>query len=216
MLAYTEKAKSHYLQSGRLSSIASMLRSLGTIYGKLGNKKQELNSLLTWHHLTEILREQILADEVGLNRAGYAKNKEQIIELLINAKRDTEALAILESAKGSLQDVLLNERETMFPAFTVEEVIKTLPKYWANRVFCLSVHTVITMSKIRSVVIWVLKSQSGDAFFTAYELFSLPMKKDLIVLSACYSGLSDKSPMPGDDLFGIQRMLLQGQRGGWL
>jgi CHAT domain-containing protein len=30
-----------------------------------------------------------------------------------------------------------------------------------------------------------------------------------VVLSACYSGLADRSPLPGDDLFGLQRAFLQ-------
>jgi CHAT domain-containing protein len=28
-------------------------------------------------------------------------------------------------------------------------------------------------------------------------------------MSACYSGLADRSPLPGDDLFGMQRALLR-------
>lgn len=28
-------------------------------------------------------------------------------------------------------------------------------------------------------------------------------------MSACYSGLADRSPLPGDDLFGLQRAMLQ-------
>lgn len=44
---------------------------------------------------------------------------------------------------------------------------------------------------------------------TAAEIFSLPVGADIVVLSACYSGLADRSPMPGDDLFGLQRALIQ-------
>ena len=32
---------------------------------------------------------------------------------------------------------------------------------------------------------------------------------DIVVMSACYSGLGDRSPLPGDDLFGLQRAFLQ-------
>ncbi|MDR2642936.1 MAG: CHAT domain-containing protein [Planctomycetaceae bacterium] len=53
----------------------------------------------------------------------------------------------------------------------------------------------------------------GDDIITAGELFYASIKKDLIVLSTCYSGLSEKSPLPSDDLFGIQRALLQGGAG---
>jgi CHAT domain-containing protein len=44
---------------------------------------------------------------------------------------------------------------------------------------------------------------------TAGELYFSKVDRDLVVLSACYTGLADKSPLPGDDLFGLQRALLQ-------
>jgi CHAT domain-containing protein len=44
---------------------------------------------------------------------------------------------------------------------------------------------------------------------TAGELYFWDVQSDLIVLSACYSGLAERSPLPGDDLFGLQRALLQ-------
>lgn len=46
---------------------------------------------------------------------------------------------------------------------------------------------------------------------TAPSLLSYfqPIKSDVVVLSACYSGLADRSPLPGDDLFGLQRAILQ-------
>jgi CHAT domain-containing protein len=44
---------------------------------------------------------------------------------------------------------------------------------------------------------------------TAADLYASPVGRDLTVLSACYTALADKSPLPGDDLFGLQRALLQ-------
>ncbi len=44
---------------------------------------------------------------------------------------------------------------------------------------------------------------------TAREIFSRSVRADLIVMSASYSGLGDRAPMPGDDLFGLQRSFLQ-------
>ena len=44
---------------------------------------------------------------------------------------------------------------------------------------------------------------------TALEIYGMSIKPDLIVMSACYSGLADRSPLPGDDLFGLQRAFLQ-------
>ena len=48
----------------------------------------------------------------------------------------------------------------------------------------------------------------NDGRLTAREIFSRRVNARLVVLSACYSGLGDQSPMPGDDLFGLQRAFL--------
>jgi CHAT domain len=48
----------------------------------------------------------------------------------------------------------------------------------------------------------------NDGYFTAREIYESDGGVDLVVLSACYSGLADRSPLPGDDLFGLQRSLL--------
>ena len=48
-----------------------------------------------------------------------------------------------------------------------------------------------------------------DGRLTAAKIFARPVAADLVVMSACYSGLGDRSPLPGDDLFGLQRAFLQ-------
>ncbi len=48
----------------------------------------------------------------------------------------------------------------------------------------------------------------NDGLLMAGELYCLPVGADLVVMSACYSGLADRSPLPGDDLFGLERALL--------
>ncbi len=63
----------------------------------------------------------------------------------------------------------------------------------------------------------VLQPQEGsDGHLTAAALFQTRVATDLVVMDACYSGLADASPLPGDDLFGLQRALLQAgaDRGG--
>jgi CHAT domain-containing protein len=47
-----------------------------------------------------------------------------------------------------------------------------------------------------------------DGRITAAELYDIKPAADVVVLSACYSGLGDRSPLPGDDLFGLQRAFL--------
>jgi CHAT domain-containing protein len=52
--------------------------------------------------------------------------------------------------------------------------------------------------------------RENDGHLTAAALFQSRVAADLVVMNACYSGLADASPLPGDDLFGLQRALLQG------
>jgi CHAT domain-containing protein len=52
-----------------------------------------------------------------------------------------------------------------------------------------------------------IAEQAGH--LTAQDLYETEIEADLIVMSACYSGLGDRSPLPGDDLFGLQRAFLQ-------
>ncbi|HKI34079.1 MAG TPA: CHAT domain-containing protein [Gemmataceae bacterium] len=49
----------------------------------------------------------------------------------------------------------------------------------------------------------------NDGRLTAREIFARRVGADLTVMSCCYSGLGDRSPLPGDDLFGLQRAFLQ-------
>jgi len=50
---------------------------------------------------------------------------------------------------------------------------------------------------------------SNDGHLTARDIYESRVRADIIVMSACYSGLGDRSPLPGDDLFGLQRAFLQ-------
>ena len=47
-----------------------------------------------------------------------------------------------------------------------------------------------------------------DGRLTAAEVFSSNVGADMVIMSACFSGLADRSPLPGDDLFGLQRAFL--------
>ncbi len=55
----------------------------------------------------------------------------------------------------------------------------------------------------------VYDTRDGDSRLTASELFESEVGADLVVMSACYSGLADRAPLSSEDLFGIQRALLQ-------
>jgi len=47
-----------------------------------------------------------------------------------------------------------------------------------------------------------------DGKLTVSEVYGLDVKADLVVLNCCYGGFADRAPLPGDDLFGMQRALL--------
>ncbi|MFO0819320.1 MAG: CHAT domain-containing protein [Pirellulales bacterium] len=53
-------------------------------------------------------------------------------------------------------------------------------------------------------------AESGtDGRLTTAEILAGDVGASMVVMSACYSGLADRSPLPGDDLFGLQRAFLQ-------
>jgi len=61
----------------------------------------------------------------------------------------------------------------------------------------------------------------SDQILTANVLLGQRIASQVVVLSACHSGLADRSPLPGDDLFGLERVLLLGGAnavvsGNWL
>ncbi|MBM4000111.1 MAG: CHAT domain-containing protein [Planctomycetes bacterium] len=49
----------------------------------------------------------------------------------------------------------------------------------------------------------------NDGRLTAREVYGTRVRADVVLMNACYSGLGDRSPLPGDDLFGLQRAFLQ-------
>ncbi len=50
--------------------------------------------------------------------------------------------------------------------------------------------------------------EKHDGYLRAEEIYGLDVQSDLVLLNACYGGFADRSPLPGDDLFGVQRALL--------
>jgi len=50
------------------------------------------------------------------------------------------------------------------------------------------------------------KNGNGDSKLTAEEIFTLEMRAELVVLSACESGVNDRKP--GDELIGLTRALI--------
>ncbi|GHT45561.1 hypothetical protein FACS189454_05250 [Planctomycetales bacterium] len=129
-------ARKCYVQIGKISSIEFIERLFANT--EIADTSAELRHLLISDALSEIQRELIPEDEIGLNRAGFmarrASGKERLIELLIKENRPAEALAILETAKSrSLQDVLsnstmkeLNKASNYFRS--VENIIADFPK----------------------------------------------------------------------------------------
>jgi hypothetical protein len=56
------------------------------------------------------------------------------------------------------------------------------------------------------------RGDDDDGRLTVSEVYGLDVRADLVILNCCYGGFADRAPLPGDDLFGMQRALLT--RGG--
>lgn len=56
------------------------------------------------------------------------------------------------------------------------------------------------------------RGPGDDGKLTVSEVYGVDVRADLVILNCCYGGFADRSPLPGDDLFGMQRALLT--RGG--
>jgi CHAT domain-containing protein len=57
--------------------------------------------------------------------------------------------------------------------------------------------------------LYLYPDATNDGRLSVGEIFGKSIHADLVVMSACYSGLADRDPLPGDDLFGLQRAFLQ-------
>ncbi|WP_197443118.1 CHAT domain-containing protein [Lignipirellula cremea] len=53
------------------------------------------------------------------------------------------------------------------------------------------------------------RDADADGRLMSAEIFRQKVGSDLVVMSACFSGLAERSPLPGDDMFGLQRAFLQ-------
>lgn len=108
----------------------------------------------------------------------------------------------LQRAFGKRITVTLRDRAATEPA--VRQCLNT------PGMFLIATHgTNVADQPLESYLL--LHGDNGfDGHLSARELFPTRIAKDLIVMSACYTGLADRSPLPGDDLFGLQRAFLQG------
>jgi CHAT domain-containing protein len=52
------------------------------------------------------------------------------------------------------------------------------------------------------------RGPTDDGKLTVSEVYELDVRADLVILNCCYGGFADRAPLPGDDLFGMQRALL--------
>lgn len=103
-------AREYYLRCGLLSGVEAVERLLGLL--EMKDPSAGLKHLAISHELSEMLRERIPMDRIGLSRAGFFARRayvnERMIDLLVQEGRPVEALAVLETGKGrALQDILL-------------------------------------------------------------------------------------------------------------
>ena len=128
-----EIARACYVRTGTLSGVEAIERVLGMI--DITDRAASLKHLSISNALTEILREQVPADDTGLSRAGFFARRayvnERMIELLLQEDKSIEAMAVLETAKGrSLQDVLAGTKihDDSTEVRSVQDILTNWPK----------------------------------------------------------------------------------------
>jgi CHAT domain-containing protein len=117
---------------------------------------------------------------------------------LPGVKKDVDNLQA--AFAGSLDEIAFGDRATE---------TNILPMLARPGMLLIATHGMNLADSPLSSFLMFLPDTIQDGRLTARELFSTTVNSDLIVMSACYSGLAERSPLPGDDLFGIQRALLQ-------
>ena len=120
-LEAAQKALDGYRERGSLVGMESIYRLLGLCYlraepGRMHpsfseNQNKALHHFLISQIIAEVLQEQMHGDRIGLTQAGFFARRayvyENIIELLLAAGKDEEALQYAEKAKAqSLKDLL--------------------------------------------------------------------------------------------------------------
>lgn len=96
--------------------------------------------------------------------------------------------------------------ELLSEATATETALKN--RLGARDMFLIATHGINFPQSPLAGFLMLYGDDGNDGVLTAFEIFSLSVGADLVVMSACYSGLADQSPMPGDDLFGLQRAFL--------
>lgn len=64
-------------------------------------------------------------------------------------------------------------------------------------------------SPLDSYLVLQPDTKTPDGHLRAGDVYRRSVRADVVVMSACYTGLGDRSPLASDDLFGLQRAFLQ-------
>jgi CHAT domain-containing protein len=64
-------------------------------------------------------------------------------------------------------------------------------------------------SPLESYLVLQPDAKSPEGRLRASDVYRRSVRADVVVMSACYTGLGDRSPLASDDLFGLQRAFLQ-------
>ena len=152
-------------------------------------------SLRSYGSLTEYPVEVDAAQAVGLAKFESAPELPGVVTDLQNFRAvfGPDGADVLTAI---VQTPLVSERQTLDQL--AQPGLVLLATHGAN----------VPDDPFRSHLLW---SRTGDedGELDLRELMSASIGCDIVVMSACYTGLADRSPLPGDDLFGLQRGLLQ-------
>ncbi len=64
-------------------------------------------------------------------------------------------------------------------------------------------------SPLESYLVLHPEPTNPNGHLSGRDIYNKRVESDVVIMSACYTGLGDRSPLPGDDLFGLQRAFLQ-------
>ena len=147
-------------------------------------------SLVSWHLLRQQDRQMEQASAIGITDFAYAKSLPGVEEDLNNFKsifgdQVREILSGDDATEGRVQEMLDHHGVLLIATHGSNVADDPLASFMLTN-----------------------RTDKSDGLLTALEIFQRPVKSDLIVMSACYTGLADRSPLPGDDLFGLQRAFL--------
>ncbi|NUM36730.1 MAG: CHAT domain-containing protein [Candidatus Brocadiae bacterium] len=116
---------------------------------------------------------------------------------LPGVKKDVESI---QAVFGKLPSVYWNEKATKKIAFQI---------FRKRGLVVLGTHGTNNPDQPMESSLVFPSDSEGNSCLSSAEIYETKISSDIVVLNACYGSLANRTPMPGDDLFGLSRAFLQ-------